>query len=97
MLTLEQHFQQFLRERVYLHNITPATRDYYLSAWKAFVRAHAATLPRAPDAPVLTLCDLQLLVAWVECLRSVAAHRRRHPGARVLAAAAGREAVAASP
>jgi integrase/recombinase XerD len=62
MLTLEQHFQQFLRERVYLHNITPATRDYYLSAWKAFVRAQAEALLGAPHAPVLTRSDLQQFI-----------------------------------
>lgn len=39
MLTLAQHFDQFLRERVYLHNVTPKTREFYETAWKAFTRA----------------------------------------------------------
>jgi len=32
MSDLNAYFDQFLRERVYLHNITPRTRDYYLTA-----------------------------------------------------------------
>jgi len=35
-------FEQFLRERTYLHNITPKTREFYQTAWKAFLRAQAA-------------------------------------------------------
>jgi hypothetical protein len=62
MTDLQAHFDQFLRERVYLHNITPKTRDYYLTAWKAFLRLHAAAPPRAPDAPDLTRVDLQHFV-----------------------------------
>jgi hypothetical protein len=56
---LQAHFDRFLKERVYLHNITPKTREYYLTAWKAFLRAHANAPPRAADAPILTRADLQ--------------------------------------
>jgi hypothetical protein len=41
MLTSEQHFQQFLHERVYLHNIAPKTREFYETAWKPFARGSA--------------------------------------------------------
>ena len=59
---LQAHFDRFLKERVYLHNITPKTRDYDLTAWKAFVRSQATAPPRPPDAPVLTRADLQHFV-----------------------------------
>jgi integrase/recombinase XerD len=62
MSALNTHFEQFLRERVYLHNITPRTREYYLTAWKAFVRSQATAPPRATDAPLLTRGDVQHFV-----------------------------------
>ena len=36
MVSGDQLFQQFLRERTYLKNVTPKTREWYESAWKAF-------------------------------------------------------------
>ena len=54
MTELNRLFEQFLRERVYLHNITPKTREFYETAWKAFVRAQAGRPPRPLDAPVIT-------------------------------------------
>jgi hypothetical protein len=36
MNRIDQLFQQFLRERTYIQNITPATREWYETAWKAF-------------------------------------------------------------
>jgi integrase/recombinase XerD len=59
MTDLNGYFDRFLRERVYLHNITPKTRDYYVTAWKAFVRAHAEAPIRTADAPIFTRADLQ--------------------------------------
>jgi hypothetical protein len=57
MATLNTLFQQFLRERTYLKNVSPKTRVWYESAWKAFlvtqpseladVEVHTATLTRA--------------------------------------------------
>ena len=32
VLTLSEHFDPFLRERVYLHNITPKTKVFYETA-----------------------------------------------------------------
>jgi site-specific recombinase XerD len=59
MSALHEHFEQFLRERVYLHNVTPKTRDYYVTAWKAFVRSQTTAPARAADAPILTRADIQ--------------------------------------
>jgi integrase/recombinase XerD len=59
---LDQLFTQFLRERVYLHNITPKTREFYETAWKAFMRSRAAAPPREPSLPVITRTDLQEFV-----------------------------------
>ena len=62
MSDLNTLFDQFLRERVYLHNITPKTRDYYLTVWKAFRRSQSTAPVRSPDAPVLTRADVQHFV-----------------------------------
>jgi hypothetical protein len=35
MTQLESLFQQFLQERTYLKNVTPKTRVWYESAWRA--------------------------------------------------------------
>jgi len=59
---LDQLFQQFLRERVCLHNITPKTREFYETAWKAFMRSRAGLPRRDPSAPVITRADLQEFV-----------------------------------
>jgi integrase/recombinase XerD len=37
MATLDSLFQQFLRERTYLKNVSPKTRVWYETAWKAFL------------------------------------------------------------
>ena len=51
MQRLHTLFEQFLRERVYVNNITPATREWYECAWKAF----SPTLTERPaTAPVIT-------------------------------------------
>jgi site-specific recombinase XerD len=34
--TLDELLQQFLRERKYLHNVSPATIEWYETSWKAF-------------------------------------------------------------
>jgi hypothetical protein len=33
MDSLDQHFQQFLRERIYLHNVAPKTSEWYRDVW----------------------------------------------------------------
>jgi hypothetical protein len=59
MQRLQPLFEQFLRERVYVNNITPATREWYECAWKAF----STTLTdRTAPAPVITKADLQNFV-----------------------------------
>ena len=56
MDTLDNIFQEFLRERTYLNNVNPKTRQWYETAWKAFARLGSRHFPRlrAPHSwPVL--------------------------------------------
>jgi integrase/recombinase XerD len=62
MQRLDQLFQQFLRERTYVHNVTASTREWYESAWKAFKGAQAAAPERPPAAPLISKSDLQHFV-----------------------------------
>jgi site-specific recombinase XerD len=62
MSRLDQLFQQFLRERTYINNVTSDTLDWYRSAWKAFNRAQSTALPRPPSSPLITRADLQSFV-----------------------------------
>lgn len=41
MPTLDSLFEQFLRERTYLKNVSPKTREWYRAAWIAFIRTQA--------------------------------------------------------
>jgi hypothetical protein len=36
---LGELFDLFLKERIYLQNVTPKTQDWYRTAWKAFQKA----------------------------------------------------------
>ena len=60
---LDQLFQQFLRERTYIQNVTPKTLDWYQSAWKAFTASEADAAERAPSTPLISKADLQQFVA----------------------------------
>ena len=62
MVTLDSLFEQFVRERTYLHNVTLKTRDWYQSAWKAFTRFQADAPPRPTNAPLISRLDLQQFV-----------------------------------
>jgi site-specific recombinase XerD len=62
MSELNGFFDQFLRERVYLHNITPKTTAFYETAWTAYCRAQQARPERRPHAPLITRTDLQEFV-----------------------------------
>jgi hypothetical protein len=44
MDSLDQQFQHFLRERIYLHNVAPKTSEWYRDVWHVFQR-WLATLP----------------------------------------------------
>lgn len=44
MATLESLFQQFLRERRYLKNVSPKTLVWYESAWKALLTSQSPGL-----------------------------------------------------
>ena len=70
MITLDDLFQQFLRERTYVQNVTPKTREWYQHAWRAFSRAQVGR-PCSPGAPLISRSDLQDFVihlsrAWGE-------------------------------
>jgi integrase/recombinase XerD len=62
MSSLDTFFTQFVRERIYLNNVTPATREWYETAWKAFSRFQQTEPPRPPAAPLITRNDLQRFV-----------------------------------
>jgi integrase/recombinase XerD len=62
MDSLNPLFQQFLRERVYLKNVTPKTRIWYESAWRAFTSAHANRPDRLSGSPLITRNDLNHFV-----------------------------------
>ena len=59
---LDRLFQQFLRERTYINNVTPATREWYECAWTAFKRARASADERPTSAPLISKADLQHFV-----------------------------------
>ena len=56
---LDSLFQQFLRERTYINNVTASTREWYECAWKAFKAAQAVAPPRPGSAPLINKSDLQ--------------------------------------
>ena len=58
MHQLNSLWQQFLRERNYVHNVTISTREWSESAWKAFTSAAILT----PDSAAITRADLQRFV-----------------------------------
>lgn len=62
MHRLDQLFQQFLRERTYINNVTASTREWYETAWKAFRTAHASAPERPSSAPLIAKSDLQQFV-----------------------------------
>jgi site-specific recombinase XerD len=60
MSRLNSLFEQFLRERAYLKNVTPKTRTWYESAWKAYRSVHVADRP--DGSPLITRADLSQFV-----------------------------------
>ena len=60
MLSLESQFQQFPRERTFVQNITPKTREWYETGWMAFSRVRADS--RGPSSPLITRSDLRRFV-----------------------------------
>ncbi len=59
MIRLDQLFEQFLRERTYVQNVTASTREWYECAWKAFKAAQSVAPPRPTSAPLISKADLQ--------------------------------------
>src|SRR5256714_2560463 len=62
MSRLEQLFQQFLRERTYINNVTASTLEWYRSAWKAFTAAQKAAPNRDDSGALIGKADLQAFV-----------------------------------
>jgi integrase/recombinase XerD len=63
MTRLDQLFDQFLRERTYLKNVTPKTRIWYESAWKAFKTTQTTVAADRPSsAPLIARADLNQFV-----------------------------------
>jgi site-specific recombinase XerD len=62
MSRLEQLFQQFLRERTYINNVTVSTREWYECAWKAFTAALKVAPERDRTATLISKTDLQHFV-----------------------------------
>jgi site-specific recombinase XerD len=62
MDALDQHFQHFLRERIYLHNVAPKTAEWYRDVWQVF-RKWWTQIPR-PDGSRggISRADLQEFV-----------------------------------
>ena len=58
---LDQLFQQFLRERTYINNVTVSTTEYE-SAWRAFKASQANAPARPASAPLISKADLQHFV-----------------------------------
>ena len=58
----QQLFEQFLRERTYIQNVTPKTLNWYQSAWKAFIASQAPVAERPPSAALIGKADLQQFV-----------------------------------
>jgi integrase/recombinase XerD len=53
MRGLDQLFDQFLRERTYIYNVTAKTRDWYQSAWHAFKQSQTLTPTEITKADLL--------------------------------------------
>jgi site-specific recombinase XerD len=62
MPTLAAYFAQFVRERTYLNNVTPKTRDWYQTAWSAFQRSQVDAPSRPAAAPLISRADMQHFV-----------------------------------
>jgi integrase/recombinase XerD len=59
---LDRLFEQFLRERTYVLNVTPATREWYECAWKAYKGSRSDESDRALSVALIGKADLQQFV-----------------------------------
>jgi integrase/recombinase XerD len=62
MDSLDQHFQHFLRERIYLHNVAPKTSEWYRDVWRVFQRWWTALPSQHRSRTVISRSDLQEFV-----------------------------------
>jgi len=61
----DQFFQQFLRERTYIHNVTSKTLSWYDTAWKPFNRSRSTSPSQPASAPLISRTDLQSFVVYL--------------------------------
>jgi hypothetical protein len=59
MSPLSDHFEQFVRERAYLHHVTPKTLDWYQTAWNSFQGWQRSVPERQASSPLICRADLQ--------------------------------------
>ena len=59
MTPLDSLFTAFVREKTYLQNVTPKTREWYETAWKAFNRYRDTAPSRSAAAPLIARADHQ--------------------------------------
>lgn len=62
MDTLNRHFENFLRERIYLHNVTPKTAEWYRNVWGVLQRWWRTLPADSRDRSAFTRTDLQEFV-----------------------------------
>src|SRR5437588_396781 len=91
MSLLDQLFQQFLRERTYINNVTASTREWYECAWKAFTAAQKVAPERDRAATLISRInplhgDIRAMV--ISCLALVLCSCGSSPAAPTLTSAA---------
>ena len=69
MSCLEQLFQQFLRERTYINNITVSTREWYECAWKAFTSPAKVALERNRNDAIRTNWRVRIIACHSNVIR----------------------------
>jgi site-specific recombinase XerD len=62
MDALDRLFEQFLRERIYLHNVTPKTAEWYRNIWRVFQRCWMNLPTDARSRTIISRPDLQEFV-----------------------------------
>ena len=62
MATLATLFDDFLRERTYIQNVSPKTLAWYSQAWRAFLLSQPPSLTSPSGAPGLSRADLEHFV-----------------------------------
>jgi hypothetical protein len=59
---VDQHFQRFLREHIYLHNVAPKKSQWYRDVWQVFQRWWTTLPSDHRSRTVISRSDLQEFV-----------------------------------